>query len=178
MADADFMSGSASEAPPSSNTTATDTKIKADLVVNEKMQLCVSMLNPGQGLPQPSIQHDEAIKGVIGFLEACAPRLVELISADPGLLGEAVLMDCFAVQEQLTKVLEQVETLALTETSASTTAASAAPKSLGQMDLFDTGVSATAAPPANAKTTGEEDPFGNVVSGGGASKSDIDDFLS
>eukprot|EP00522_Entomoneis_paludosa_P016568 CAMPEP_0172452196 /NCGR_PEP_ID=MMETSP1065-20121228/9931_1 /TAXON_ID=265537 /ORGANISM="Amphiprora paludosa, Strain CCMP125" /LENGTH=201 /DNA_ID=CAMNT_0013204225 /DNA_START=62 /DNA_END=667 /DNA_ORIENTATION=+ len=171
------------------NTAATDAKIEKDLaVVEEKMDLCNSMINPGEGLPQPSIQHDETVRAVIGFLEACAPRLVELISADEGVLGPSSLERCFSVQERLTKLLEQVETLALTETGASTTAAAPAAASSGSDLLLDMDSvpAQPPAPPANAKTTGEEDPFGNTVGGSseasplGKAKSDddFDDFFA
>ncbi|KAL7568483.1 hypothetical protein ACA910_012193 [Epithemia clementina (nom. ined.)] len=189
----------ASSAAPSSsnNTTTTDAKIESDLVVvEEKLDLCNSLLNPGQGAARPSIRHDETVRAVIGFLEACAPRLVELISADPGLIGEAVLVRCFDVQERLTKLLEQVETLAMTETSASTTAAAPAPAQpnaepefLVDMESNPTNTTAGGASQpkaqANAKTTGEEDPFGNVLSAtppatsnatGGSE--DFDDFFA
>ena len=178
----------------SSNTTATDAKIEADLqVVQEKLDLCNSLLNPGQGAARPSIRTDETVRTVIGFLEACAPRLVELISADPGLLGEAALVHCFEVQERLTKMLEQVETLAMTETSASTTAAAPAPASEPDflLDLENNPGNATdqsAPPQPNAKTTGEEDPFGNIVSTSGETpaapnakagdSADFDDFFA
>ena len=180
---------------PNSNTTASDTKIEADLVVvEEKLDLCGSLLNPGQGAARPSIHTDETVKAVIGFLEASAPRLVELISADPGLLGEAVLVHCFEVQERVTKMLEQVETLALTETTASTTAAAPAPATTSEpeflLSLENNPGNVTSAPTGNAKTTGEEDPFGNVVSAPPASaappsstakadeSSDFDDFFA
>mmetsp|Transcript_22096 Transcript_22096/g.28591 ORF Transcript_22096/g.28591 Transcript_22096/m.28591 type:complete len:203 (+) Transcript_22096:119-727(+) len=171
-----------------SNTTATDAKIEKDLaVVEEKVDLCSSMINQGEGVPRPSIQSDEAVRAVIGFLEACGPRLLELISAEEGLIGPAALERCFTVQERLIKLLEQIETLALTETNASTTAASAsaAAPAVAGVDLisgnFDAASSSPgvkAPPPANAKTTGEEDPFGNVVAPAGKMEDDFDDFFA
>ena len=181
----DLLSGDVPVASPpaaqasESPTAATDAKIQKDLqAVEEKITLCESMINPGEGMPQPSIQTDETVRAVIGFLEACAPRLVELISAEEGLIGPEVLERCFSVQERLTKTLEQVETLAMTETSASTTAASAAP-SAASTSLFDD--SESTPPPANAKTTGEEDPFGNPVApplANAKSDDDFDDFFA
>mmetsp|Transcript_5639 Transcript_5639/g.15900 ORF Transcript_5639/g.15900 Transcript_5639/m.15900 type:complete len:201 (+) Transcript_5639:45-647(+) len=155
-------------ATPGTNTVSTDTKIEKDLaVVEEKMELCNSMINPGDGMPRPSIQTDETVRAVIGFLEACQPRMLELLNADEGVLGPSALERCFSVQERLTKLLEQVETLALTETGASTSAAApAAASPAGSSDLLDfDSPPPPAAPPANAKSTGEEeDPFGNAIS--------------
>lgn len=105
-------------------------KIMADLdTVVEKMDLCTSMLRPTDGGPSASVG-DSTLLSVIGFLEACAPRMIELVeAAAQGALNEQVLMRCLEVNDRLTKMLEDVDTAALTETPASTTAA-AAPKSV------------------------------------------------
>ena len=52
-----------------------DEKIKSDLsTVSEQITLCQSMLvNAG---PLSSIQQNEALLTVIGFLEACVPRMM------------------------------------------------------------------------------------------------------
>ena len=79
------------------------------------------------------------------------------------------MVHCFEVQERVTKMLEQVETLALTETTASTTAAAPAPATTSEPEFYclwkTNPGNVTSAPTGNAKTTGEEDPFGNVVFG-------------
>ena len=63
-------------------TTKPDEKILSDLsTLNEQISLAQSMLvNAG---PLSSITNDtnEALLTVIGFLEACVPRMVELIEA-------------------------------------------------------------------------------------------------
>jgi hypothetical protein len=107
-----------------------DSKILADLsVLADKMDLCDSMLRPGGGDPAPSVRRDEAILSVIGFLEACSPRMVELVQAAAiGALSEHVLMQCLEVNDRLTRTLADIDTVALTETPASTTAASVPPK--------------------------------------------------
>lgn len=106
---------------------------------------------------------------VVGFLEACAPRMVELVEA--GATGEAyseeVLMECLQVNDSLQKMLADIDTLAETETKAATTAASAAPKPSSSIEeqlddlLLDDTPQETA--PVGEKTTGEDDPFGNDV---------------
>ena len=103
-----------------------DTKVLKDLqTLKEKMDLCESMLNPGAGDPTFSLQ-DDAMMAVVGFLEACAPRMVELVEvAAMGAVSEQVLMECLSSNDQLQKQLADIEQAATTETKASTTAASA-----------------------------------------------------
>jgi hypothetical protein len=149
----------------------------ADLdTLTEKINLCDSMLRPGGGDPAPSVQTDETLLSVIGFLEACAPRMVELVeAAAQGALQETALMKCLQVNDRLTKLLSDIDTVALTETPASTTAASA--PSDGVEDLLFAEETTTTTTP----TTGG-DPFGATVfkseaSAPPAPKSD-DDFDS
>lgn len=116
-----------------------DSKIMTDLgTVKEKMDLCDNMLHPGDGSPAPSLKNNEALLAVIGFLEACGPRMVELVeAATQGALSEAVLMECLAVNDRLLKLLADIDTYAFTESPASTTAASAPPKSEEANDFSD-----------------------------------------
>eukprot|EP00548_Thalassiothrix_antarctica_P003860 CAMPEP_0194133074 /NCGR_PEP_ID=MMETSP0152-20130528/3379_1 /TAXON_ID=1049557 /ORGANISM="Thalassiothrix antarctica, Strain L6-D1" /LENGTH=191 /DNA_ID=CAMNT_0038828309 /DNA_START=75 /DNA_END=650 /DNA_ORIENTATION=- len=109
-----------------------DEKIINDLgTVKEKMDLCNKMLHPGDGSPAPSFKNNEALLCVIGFLEACGPRMVELVeAATQGALGEGILMECLAVNDRLLKLLADIDTYAFTETPATTTAATAPPNVL------------------------------------------------
>ena len=155
-------SSSSSPAAPSANT-----KIMKDLeTLKEKINLCQSMLNPGGGTPKLSVHTDDAMLAVIGFLEACAPRMVELVEAASmsGVLSETVFEEVLQCNDQLQKTLADVETAALTQTPADTTAASAAASSTDLTDQFgdllldEPAQPAAAAPAAAAaKTTGEED---------------------
>mmetsp|Transcript_24725 Transcript_24725/g.40936 ORF Transcript_24725/g.40936 Transcript_24725/m.40936 type:complete len:213 (-) Transcript_24725:677-1315(-) len=145
-----------------------DDKIMSDLAsVKEKMDLCDNMLHPGDGSPAPSLKNNEALLGVIGFLEACGPRMVELVeAATQGALSEAVLMECLTINDRLLKLLADIDTYAFTETAATTTAAAAPVKSaeqaFGDLLLDDSTDEKTPAPAsAGSKTTGEEDPFGD-----------------
>jgi len=63
-------------------------KLGDDLkVVEEKVKLCREMLPQSAG-----VEHDETLAEVVGFLEACMPRMVELVEAGlQGLLGEDLL---------------------------------------------------------------------------------------
>jgi hypothetical protein len=145
-----------------------DTKIMADLAtLKEKMNLADSMLHPEDGAPQPSLKNNETMLAVVGFLEACAPRMVELVEVGTqgDAFGESVLMECLEVNDALQKLLADIDTLAETETTASTTAASVPKPSIEeQLDDLLLEEPVPEAPAAGGKTTGEDDdPFGNDV---------------
>ena len=121
------MSAVTSEVQQETAEVSVDLKILADLqTVKEKMDLCENMLRPGDGSPTPSLKNNEALLSVIGFLEACGPRMVELVEvATQGALSEEVLMECLMVNDRLLKLLSDIDTYAFTETPAATTSASA-----------------------------------------------------
>lgn len=87
-----------------------DAKITADLnVVLEKIRLCREML------PQsPGIASDDLLSEVVGFLEACQARLMELIEArlsggensQETELSEEVFEYCLRVNDALTRTLD------------------------------------------------------------------------
>ena len=86
-----------------------DTKVLSDLsALTEQISLCQSMLvNAG---PLSSIQTNEALLTVIGFLEACVPRMMELIeAAAQGALKPETFEECLVVNDKLTNVLADVE---------------------------------------------------------------------
>ena len=86
-----------------------DEKISADLsTLSEQISLCQSMLvNAG---PLSSIQDNEALLTVIGFLEACVPRMMELIeAAASGAIKEETFEMCLTVNDKLTNILADVE---------------------------------------------------------------------
>ena len=108
-----MASTSATTASVSQSQSTVDNKVLADLdQLVEKMDLCDSMLRPGGGDPAPSVQKDEALLSVIGFLEACAPRMVELVEAAAvGAVSEHVLMKCLEVNDRLSKSLADIDTV-------------------------------------------------------------------
>lgn len=141
------------------NTSGADAKILGDLAtLTEKMDLCHAMLNPGAADPKLSMQ-SEAMMAVVGFLEACAPRMVELVqAAASGALSEEVFAECLSVNDRLQKLLADVDTAALTETSASTTAASAPAADDITQELDDLFLGEyQPSSKAGGKTTGESD---------------------
>ena len=169
---------------------AADNKILGDLrTLEEKMDLCHSMLNPGAGYPKLSMQ-SEAVMAVVGFLEACAPRMVELVEcAATGALSEEVFAECLGTNDRLQKLLSDVETAVMTETPASTTAAAAAGPSTttdtatddvtGQLDDLFLGDFSIGPVPTGGKTTGEaEDDAEAAAVAGTSSDDEFDAFFA
>jgi hypothetical protein len=175
-------SGSANKRAPA------DLKILQDLeTLKEKMELCDAMLNPGAGDPSPSLKTSEAMLAVVGFLEACAPRMVELVeAAAQGALSEDIFAQCLDVNDRLQKQLADVETQAMTETEASTTAASATSEEEGVVEtqfsdllLDDSGdAKAPAAAVAGGKSTGEDEGEEDVEIEKTKSADEFDDFFA
>mmetsp|Transcript_9973 Transcript_9973/g.11954 ORF Transcript_9973/g.11954 Transcript_9973/m.11954 type:complete len:206 (-) Transcript_9973:156-773(-) len=156
--------------PLSPNETV-DAKIQADIsTLVEKMDLCQSMIRPGDGSPTPSLKNNETLLAVVGFLEACAPRMVELVEAgSQGALSEEVLIQCLEVNDRLQKQLADIETVSLTESAATTTAASVSSPAAAssyevtaatdQLDDLLLDSSAT----DNVVPTKSDDPFGDTT---------------
>lgn len=146
-----------------------DNKITADLnTVNEKMDLLDSMIKPGGAeSPVACVQTSEALLTVIGFLEACAPRMIELVeAAAQGALSGSVLEQCLSVNDRLLKQLKEIDSIVLSEKEAATAVASAAPPvddmaAFTLDDLEDDDDINKKMPVAGAKSTGEEDLFGD-----------------
>jgi hypothetical protein len=88
-------------------TTTADSKVLGDLsVLEEQINLCAEMLAMHDKTRNVAGSSDEALLGVIGFLEACAPRMVELVeAAAQGALQEGTLIKCLEVNDRLTKTL-------------------------------------------------------------------------
>eukprot|EP00968_Pinguiococcus_pyrenoidosus_P005131 scaffold331_cov243-Pinguiococcus_pyrenoidosus.AAC.12 len=78
-------------------------KLDKDLLaVAEKIKLCRDILPDSKG-----ISEDEVLAEVIGFLEACKPRMVTLVEAGMGgELSEQLLGKCLIVNDALLHTLE------------------------------------------------------------------------
>ena len=174
----------ATTTPPNNATTTVqetaDAKILADLnVLKEKMDLCDSLL-------PTATASDDGFLGVVGFLEACAPRVVELVeAAAQGALGEVVLVELLAINDRLTALLTQTdaklppvaENTPAVAAAVTTSTTPAAPPAPTEEDLLFN-VGDALAPPTNAKTTGEEDPFGNAIATSQSKDAEFDDFFN
>ena len=152
-----------------------DQKVLTDLAtLSDQIKLCQSMLAQAGS----SIDGDEALLTVIGFLEACVPRMVELIeAAAQGALKPETFEECLVVNDKLTTILSDVdkdpkdrqpivEVAAAASASAATT--DATKDDSDEIDLVHQGMenlavasSVPAAAVAGGKTTGldDEDPF-------------------
>mmetsp|Transcript_32020 Transcript_32020/g.95914 ORF Transcript_32020/g.95914 Transcript_32020/m.95914 type:complete len:244 (-) Transcript_32020:298-1029(-) len=154
-----------------------DVKIAKDLAsLEEKIDLCQTMLST-----ESNIDSNEALIAVIGFLEACQPRISELIevAATQGVLGEEILEKCLVVNDRLTTTLEDCDeedpSKRKTAKAAVSSAAAAAGGNSGPAAAakartdtekeFDDLLGSTDSPPASpkqppkggGKSTGEED---------------------
>lgn len=78
-------------------------KLQRDLItVMERVRLCREML-----LVSAGIEKDEALAEVVGFLEACRDRMVDIIeSGTMGMLGEELFSQCLKVNDAITKTLD------------------------------------------------------------------------
>ena len=79
-------------------------KLRSDLEeVFEKVRLCREMLPNSPGIAAG----DEALAEVIGYLEACRDRMVDLIEAgSQGLLGEDLFAMCLRCNDAVIRTLE------------------------------------------------------------------------
>eukprot|EP00533_Pseudo-nitzschia_delicatissima_P007277 CAMPEP_0116100060 /NCGR_PEP_ID=MMETSP0327-20121206/12096_1 /TAXON_ID=44447 /ORGANISM="Pseudo-nitzschia delicatissima, Strain B596" /LENGTH=195 /DNA_ID=CAMNT_0003591971 /DNA_START=254 /DNA_END=841 /DNA_ORIENTATION=- len=173
-----------------------DTKISNDLaILKEKMNLLDSMIFPtDSSAPKLSVKTNEAVRSVVGYLDACGPRMIELVTAcmsRDGVVSEEVFGDVLACNDRLQKLLGDVDTLLLVETPASTTAASAAaaeaaPTSEDLTDQFgdlllgdENPFAEPDVPTAGAKTTGEEEEDEKPIAApAAAAKDPFDDFFA
>lgn len=79
-----------------------DDKVLTDLgTLSDQMDLCRQMMVQQGGPPVDT--SNEALLGVIGFLEACAPRMVEL--AGQSFEREETLMRCLEANDRLLRLL-------------------------------------------------------------------------
>jgi hypothetical protein len=87
-----------------------DEKIMHDLsTLSDQILLCQSMLSSATTTASSSTP-DEALLTVIGYLEACVPRMIDLIeAAAQGALKETTFEECLLMNDKLTNVLADVE---------------------------------------------------------------------
>ena len=163
------MSAMSTSLSPSSTTEA-DTKISNDLaVLRSKMDLLDSMLHPTDAAaPKLSVKTNVAMRAVVGYLDACGPRMIELVTAcmsQDGILSEAVFGEVLTLNDRLQKLLTDVDTRMLTETEASTTVASAAgAASTGNSEAVS---GADLTDQFGDLLLGNEDPFAEAQATGG-----------
>ena len=95
--------------PPSRTMVDPDEKIMHDLsTLSDQILLCQSMLSATT--TASSSTPDEALLTVIGYLEACVPRMIDLIeAAAQGALKETTFEECLLMNDKLTNVLADVE---------------------------------------------------------------------
>ena len=101
------MNSSALTSPSSSSSDATNINQK----IHNDLQIVVDKMNGCETLLKTTTTPTHELLTVIGFLEACQPRMIELVeAAAQGALSETVLMECLQVNDRLTKILNDVDT--------------------------------------------------------------------
>ncbi|KAL7484619.1 hypothetical protein ACHAW6_010255 [Cyclotella cf. meneghiniana] len=142
-------------------------KIKGDLAaLSEQITLCQSML--AQCSTPSSIDANESLLSVIGFLEACVPRMVELIeAAASGALAEETFEECLLVNDRLTHVLADLDNDPKDRTPLTSTASAASAVTEGgasamtgideEIDLGMDNLNLLGSATAVGKTSGLED---------------------
>mmetsp|Transcript_22492 Transcript_22492/g.33139 ORF Transcript_22492/g.33139 Transcript_22492/m.33139 type:complete len:176 (+) Transcript_22492:255-782(+) len=150
----------------SSSTGGADSKILTDLeTLSDQIELCQTMLG---STPPSQRQHDEALLAVVGFLEACVPRMVELVdaAAQGALSQESTLERCLEVNDALLKTLENFDDPNYMGGGGTAAAAAAASAGVEEEeeglagDLDDLLTLDVKSPPikGGGKSTGEEEP--------------------
>lgn len=126
---------STSTSTSSATTREADTKISNDLaVLGEKMDLLGTLLNSHTTSSSSSSSGSSAWNSVVGYLDACGPRMIELVTACSGggavVLSESVFGNVLASNDRLQKLLSDADVHVRSVVAASTTvAAAAAPSS-------------------------------------------------
>jgi len=141
---------SSSSSSSSRRTTAqADAKISNDLhVLKEKMDLLESMIhnNDTTTTQQLSVTTNEAVRSVVGHLDACGPRMIELVTActttSQSVLSESVFGNVLGCNDRLQKLLLDVDALLVQEETEAAAALSTNVATASDV----AGESATAAP--------------------------------
>jgi len=153
----------------SSSTGGADSKILTDLeTLSDQIELCQTMLG---STPPSQRQHDEALLAVVGFLEACVPRMVELVdaAAQGALSQESTLERCLEVNDALLKTLENFDDPNYMGGGGTASASAAASSSSAGVEEEEEGLAGdlddlltldVKSPPikGGGKSTGEEEP--------------------
>ncbi|GKY98175.1 hypothetical protein MPSEU_000775300 [Mayamaea pseudoterrestris] len=94
----------------SSSSESTSSAINVNQKIHNDLQIVVDKMNGCESLMQSSKTASQELLAVVGFLEACQPRMIELVeAAAQGALSEQVLMEALQVNDRLTKILSDVD---------------------------------------------------------------------
>ncbi|GKY94659.1 hypothetical protein MPSEU_000431300 [Mayamaea pseudoterrestris] len=94
----------------SSSSESTSSATNVNQKIHNDLQIVVDKMNGCESLMQSSKTASQELLAVVGFLEACQPRMIELVeAAAQGALSEQVLMEALQVNDRLTKILSDVD---------------------------------------------------------------------
>jgi hypothetical protein len=154
------------------DTANADQKILNDLnILEEKMDQCQTQLNEQKMGHSNVFSTTSEVYDIIGFLEACAPRMVELVefcaaqpsgNAAAAPLSDSVLMKALEVNDRLIKTLSDLDQVTFQSESADREA-----------------TTGTAQPPSNdVQQSTSEDEFDAFLSVRANEAANDDDLLS
>eukprot|EP00536_Pseudo-nitzschia_multiseries_P012595 jgi/Psemu1/209184/e_gw1.491.1.1 len=158
----------------SSTTTEADAKISGDLrILTDKMDLLETLLNPRgvtatatatatAAAPKLSARTDDTVRSVAGYLDACGPRMIELVTACTathlGVLSESVFGEVLECNDRLQKLLAEFDARLIAEMEAELSSSSSASASAAAEG-------AAAAAAAASSSIDLADQFGDLLLG-------------
>mmetsp|Transcript_27295 Transcript_27295/g.55045 ORF Transcript_27295/g.55045 Transcript_27295/m.55045 type:complete len:207 (-) Transcript_27295:4922-5542(-) len=163
--------GSTPASPESGRTMTADEKVSTDLAtLEQQVDACRALLSAPDMKKAEDVDDNEVLLAYVGFLEACVPRMEQLIETalSTGALGEGTVEKIFIMNDRLNKTLDDCDhPSTVTDTAPAPTGTASASGSAS--------ASASAAAPADDANF---DPFGIAESNTSAAPAEVDPFAS
>ena len=165
----DSSHGSSSALHSSAGIMTADEKVLMDLSTLEKqVDACRALLSAPEMKKPEDVDGNDVLLAYVGFLEACVPRMEQLIEAalSSGALGESTVEKVLLMNDILNKTLEDCENPSkVTDAAPAPTAAAAAAAASAADANFDPfGVAGSSNESNFANLPGEVDPFVSLTS--------------
>ena len=181
----DSSSSSAAAAPAAAKRTMSpDEKVNADLAtLSDQIDAARSLLSAPDCNTSSDVAANETLLAYVGFLEACVPRMEQLVEgALGGKVGEGTLEKILLLNDRLNRTLDDCDnpSAVMAEAEGACAAAAAAPAeaapttSDGNFDPFGESTAASAAPPTSTAAD-EDDPFASLAAAKPAPADSSDD---
>ena len=179
----DSSSSSAAAAPAAKRTMTPDEKVNADLAtLSDQIDAARSLLSAPDCNTSSDVDANETLLVYVGFLEACVPRMEQLVEgALGGKVGEETLEKILLLNDRLNRTLDDCDnpSAVMAEAEGACAAAAAAPAEAApatsddNFDPFGETMAASAALPAAAD---EDDPFASLAAAKPAPADSSDPF--
>ena len=166
----DSSSSSAAAAPAAKRTMTPDEKVNADLAtLSDQIDAARSLLSAPDCNTSSDVDANETLLVYVGFLEACVPRMEQLVEvALGGKVGEETLEKILLLNDRLNRTLDDCDnpSAVMAEAEGACAAAAAAPAEAAPAtsdDNFDPFGETTAASAALPAAADEDDPFASLA---------------